>query len=1384
MTDLNESTEPAVHTAAQSSPMVQGLVVEVPREIKVLETAEEIQARREQVLQRYEHFKDAAKQRRDKLEDARAYQYFKRDADELEAWINEKLQTANEESAASRDMTNLQAKIQKHEAFEAEVHAHYNAIVSLDEMGAQLIAGNHYASEKIQERLDEIHRLWEELKLRLQTKNLRLQQTLKLVKFLRDCDEFLFWIGDKETLVNSEELGHDLEHVQVLQKKYEEFQKDLSNHEDLLVELNRRAEELVETAKHIDTSQIRIKQKDMNEAWSRLRMLASQRQEKLFGAHEIQRLNRDIDEAIVWIAEKESIVSIDELGKDLAQVQALQRKHEAIERDLAALSDKVDGLNSESDRLQTNNEQLGAKLAQLNKHWTDLKQKADERKQKLSHSYKVQTFLSDYRDLMSWYHEMNNVMSSDEQAKDVSQAEALLERHSEHRSELESRDENLNKTMRTAQEIDGAEIEEKMDQLRAERERLEALCVEKQTVYKQWLEFQLFMRDAEQADVWITKQESFLANEQLGDSLDDAEALLKKHDDFEKSLAAQEEKARYLEQTANRLVQDKIINFNEIEKRKEQLKSRRERMQQRAEQRKTMLHEANKYFMFERDCDELTSWINEKFKIAQSQEYLDPSNLQTKQQKHANFEAELTAHQARIESLCQHGQQLVHENHYNGERIEASIGQIMRQWDQLVEATEKKGARLKEATEGQSFNRTLEDLDLWLSECDAQLQNEDYGKDLISVQNLQKKLKDLETDIVTRKERIDSAKQTAEQFEQTGHFDSANLKRKTLVVLDKFDALFVPIKHRKEKLAESLQLQQLLRDIDDEETWIREKEPAIGGAANVSMSRGRDLIGVKNLCQKHQAFMSDLQSHEPRIRKTCNAAEDMIQRGHFAASDIKKRCVGLQTKWQCLKDKAQQRKQDLDEALQAQQYFTDAAEAESWMSEKEPIVGSQDYGKDEDAAEALLKKHHALMTDVEAYQSTVFNDLKSQADKCKMHKTDRLSMSGESSLIGDRQCVVALYDFVEQSPRDVSVKKGDVLTLLNATNKDWWKVEVNDRQGFVPANYVKRIEITSDSSGEGSAAGASSPSVIARQQQIEKKYLDLLELGRERSEKLQQACDVHKVKRDAAELTRWIEDKEKIASEEQTGQSAEEIDLITRRFDDFKKDLMINEKKKDDLNRLSERLRQIGEIEPANKIQSEIEILNIKWTELQKVTAHRQHKLMSAHEVQRFQRDTDETMDWINEKNEAINMDVELGHDLPSVKRLQRKHDGFERDLEALGNRIRELDDMSQKLMNTHQAQAEEIYQKQIRIQQAWTELTQKADAKKTKLLDAFDYQNFVANFRDLTSWINSMVAQVSSDELARDVAGAEALLERNHVCSFLFSFNLFFLKNTILNKS
>jgi hypothetical protein len=82
-------------------------------------------------------------------------------------------------------------------------------------------------------------------------------------------------------------------------------------------------------------------------------------------------------------------------------------------------------------------------------------------------------------------------------------------------------------------------------------------------------------------------------------------------------------------------------------------------------------------------------------------------------------------------------------------------------------------------------------------------------------------------------------------------------------------------------------------------------------------------------------------------------------------------------------DKAAGRKDDLDESLHAYQYLADVTEAEAWLTEKEPLVTSTDYGKDEDSAQAMLKKHNAVMSDLEAY-GTVVDQLRDQSKTCKV----------------------------------------------------------------------------------------------------------------------------------------------------------------------------------------------------------------------------------------------------------------------------------------------------------------------------------------------------------------------------------------------------------------
>ena len=73
----------------------------------------------------------------------------------------------------------------------------------------------------------------------------------------------------------------------------------------------------------------------------------------------------------------------------------------------------------------------------------------------------------------------------------------------------------------------------------------------------------------------------------------------------------------------------------------------------------------------------------------------------------------------------------------------------------------------------------------------------------------------------------------------------------------------------------------------------------------------------------------------------------------------------------------------MDESLHAYQYLADVTEAEAWLTEKEPLATSTDYGKDEDSAQAMLKKHNAVMSDLEAY-GTVVDQLRDQSKTCKV----------------------------------------------------------------------------------------------------------------------------------------------------------------------------------------------------------------------------------------------------------------------------------------------------------------------------------------------------------------------------------------------------------------
>lgn len=108
---------------------------------------DEIETRIEAVKVSKESLLSKAEERRSQLEDSLSLQQFLRDADEMKNWISEKNKVAGDE--AYKDPSNLEAKIQQHQDFEAELQANKGRIEAVEEVGRELMDAAHFATDEI-----------------------------------------------------------------------------------------------------------------------------------------------------------------------------------------------------------------------------------------------------------------------------------------------------------------------------------------------------------------------------------------------------------------------------------------------------------------------------------------------------------------------------------------------------------------------------------------------------------------------------------------------------------------------------------------------------------------------------------------------------------------------------------------------------------------------------------------------------------------------------------------------------------------------------------------------------------------------------------------------------------------------------------------------------------------------------------------------------------------------------------------------------------------------------------------------------------------------------------------------------------------------------------
>ncbi|XP_049277717.1 spectrin beta chain, non-erythrocytic 1 isoform X2 [Anopheles funestus] len=1242
--------------------------------------SENIRRRLREIVERRQKVKDLCALRRQKLANALLYAQFIRDCAEAGAWINEKQKKLEADAHSYTGASNMEDKVKKLkklQAFDAEVNANEGRIREVRDKGEKLIAKKHECAGEIQDELVKLMQSWNVLLNELASRSRGLKEAQDILEFNTQLDKLEAWIRDKEMMINAGETGRDLEHCNALRRKLDDVDSDMRVDDQRIKNINQLADKLVSQDK-VEGKNVQQRRENFNNKWKSLQGALSRYRDLLAGAYEIHVFNRDVDDTAERIAEKMLAMSVDDTGRDLIAVEALKRKQEAIERDMTAVEQKIREHETSAatlaDKYPDNAINIVEKLDELKKQWNELQNASVKRAELLKQGYTAHKFTANVKELELWANEMIKRMDSATNPATIADCEAQIQLHNERKAEIDGRDlvfrdlkehgerlvaENRERSVRNDH------VEKALRNLEDLNKHLHDSWKGRFRGLKEAHQLQLFKEQADQIVEWLTNKEAFLNNDDLGESFTAVEALIKKHEAFEKLLHSN--RIGELERFAEEILAESPFEADVIKQRLYAVISRKDKLLASAEYRKHKLHESLQLQQFLRSLYEVEKWTNQKMQIALDENYREPSNLQSKIQKHAAFDAELLANSGRVTAVIEEGESLINAEHYASSLVQEQLDIVENEWQKLREASREKKERLAEAYEALLFQRSLEDFNNWMDEVEAQLSSEDYGRDLASVHNLLKKHDMLEADVAHHADTCEQIKATDAKMLSSDHFLKDELHESAMLTIKRYHSLHEPTTIRRDNLEDSLQLHQFLRDAEDELLWLNEKEPQAA-----SKDLGSSLTAVQSLQKKHQALEAEILIQEPIISALVQRGQQMIRDNHYAVEQIERQCGQLQNKLVNLRNLTNVRRLRLLDAVESQQFYAEANEAEFWLREKKPIISSQDYGKDEDSVSSLQKKLDGLQRELGAFKPTV-------------EKIEKLSSGLQA-------------------------------------------------RGHFDSEKIK-----------------------SKNDKIQYQFQELNRLAAEREKKLAEMKKLYEFVREIDDLQEWIEVQMTTAGSEEYGTDVEHVEQLTAQFESFVSNLNANESRVTACVAKGEALLNDGN---PNKdtIKAKRDETKQLWEELKDLVVARQEALAGARQVHVFDRTADETIAWINEKISSV-LSEDYGHDLETIQSLVRTHEAFEAELGAIKEQLESVVNEAQKLADTYPDAKEHIEVKRDETIEVWSELKERTVQRKEKLMQAEQLQAYFDEYRDLMAWINEMLAKITAPDLAKDVAGAEALI-------------------------
>ncbi|XP_030330989.1 spectrin beta chain, non-erythrocytic 4 isoform X2 [Strigops habroptila] len=786
------------------------------------------------------------------------------------------------------------------------------------------------------------------------------------------------------------------------------------------------------------------------------------------------------------------------------------------------------------------------------------------------------------------------------------------------------------------------------------------------------------------------------------------------------------------------------------------------------------------------------TWLQENQRLVSQDNFgYDLPAVEAAMKKHEAIEADISSYHERIQAVVDLALEVASGGYYDTRRISAQKDNVLRQWGLLGELLRARRARLEQNLALQKIFQEMVYMIDWMEEMQGLLVSKELGKHLLEVEDLLQKQGLLEADISAQSERVQALNVAALKFSELEGYqpcDPQIICNRVNHVQTCLEELRDLAGKRRRELEDSRQLWAFFQEMEEAEAWIREKEQILA-----TKTCGRDLSSVLTLTKKHKSMLGELGSRRALLHQSMKKGEQILAKKSFSIGGIQEKMREVWLRWKKLEEVTGLHQQRLQEALNFFQFSAETDDLVAWLQDTYRIVSSDDFGHDDYSSQALLRKHRAVVEEVEKHRVAVVALRKQLALLAPEHRQGvdvQIRVVEVEQLYGEvaevavlrqqwLQDALAVYRmFSEVHACEVWVDEKEQWLERMVVPEELDEVEVvqhrfeslDQEMNSVMGRILDVNQVVQQLVDGGHP---SSEEVRSCQDHLNSRWNRVVELVESKKSQLSSVLKIQNYLLECSEMKAQVREKRKaIEATRSGGGDLGGVLALQRRLSTMEAALVVLEP------RLVE-LQQEGEALAASHPGRALEILlpfeqiHEEWEALKRVLQGCEDSLTIAGRLQQFIQDLDTFLGWLVKTQAAVACE-EVPSSLAEAERLLSQHVALKEEINGYEEDYARIQAASDLLaLEETDVPNLSLQQWLQKLDAGWAKLLRSWETRQDALVQAHVFQLFLRDVQQCETTLCNQEAALLSAQLPTTVEGVTNAIKKHKDFSTTMELNM-----------